>query len=217
MEFSKLIGKRILSTDGEAVGYALKAYLSQDLTALECLWCADDEENEFALLASSIQKIGDAIIAVNEKTSAPVGIPCPVGKAVFDEQGNLLGVASALTSGANGTLTVVGPCGEKEFSVKRICAGDTVMIRSKRDMGSKKEQKRISQEPQSEKKTDSAPTLPDSIYRMNLLGKILKTPLSGIAEAGETVTAETIKRAHESNRLLELTAAVLQSALVFRT
>ena len=211
MEFSKLIGKRVLSTEGETLGYVLRAYLSNDLTALACLACADPEEEEFFLPAKSIQKIGDAVLAENAPLSAPIGVPCPVGKPVYDEQGNFLGVASSLSSGANGVLTVVGQLGEKEYSAKRITVRETVIVRNKTGNGAKKELKKPLAEPvrEEKKKSDSA-ALPDTVYRMNLLGKTLKAPLAGLAESGETVTAEMIMRAHESKRLLELTAAVLQ-------
>lgn len=210
MEFSKLIGKRVLSTEGETLGYVLNTYLSKDLSALACLACADPEEEEFFLAAESVQKIGDAILAKNAPLSAPSGVPCPVGKAVYDEHGSFLGIASALTSGTNGVLTVVGPLGEKEYAARRIIAQETVIVRSKINNGVKKEPKKALSEAREEKKKSDDFSLPDSIYRMNLLGKTLKAPLKGLAEAGEFVTAEMIKRAHESNRLLELTAAVLQ-------
>lgn len=210
MEFSKLIGKRVLSTEGETLGYVLRTYLSKDLTALKCLLCVDAEEEEFFLSAESVQKIGDVILAENAPLFSPSGVPCPVGKAVYDEQGSFLGIASALTSGANGVLTVMGQLGEKEYSTKRIIAKETVIVRSKLNNGVKKEPKKPLPEARDEKKKSDSVSLPDSIYRMNLLGKTLKAPLTGLAKAGEPVTAEMVKRAHESNRLLELTAAVLQ-------
>lgn len=211
MEFSKLIGKRVLSAEGETLGYVLRTYLSNDLTALACLACADPEEEEFFLAAESVQKIGDVILADNAPLSVPNGVPCPVGKAVYDEQGSFLGIASALTSGTNGVLTVVGQLGEKEYAARRIIAQETVIVRSKINNGVKKEPKKpLTETPREEKKKSDSITLPDTIYRMNLLGKTLKTSLAGLAQSGEPVTAEMIKRAHESNRLLELTAAILQ-------
>ncbi len=203
MEYSKLIGKQVFTARGKLLGYVTGLYLSEDLASASALSCADEEEEEFFLSFDSVTKIGDALIAENKKIEAPHGVPCPVGKTVYDENGSYLGKATSLTSGNSGALTVLSPLGEKEYPAKRICVGDTVFLRAKLNTGSKKPQKKAPEE-------ERAPAEdPDEIYKNNLLGKKLKADLEGIALKGEIVSKQMIARAHESNRLLELTAAVL--------
>lgn len=206
MEFSKLIGKQVFTQNGELLGYVTGLYLTEDLSSISHLCCADEEEEEFCLPFSSVSKIGDALFAQNLRAEKPEGVPCPVGKAVYDENGNFLGAASGLTSGSCGVLTVRTPLGEKEFSARRILVGDTVIFRAKSNTGSKKAVKR--QLTEDEKISPAA--LTDEVYRNNLMGKKVKTDLEGIASEGEIVSAEMIARAHERGRLLELTSAVFE-------
>lgn len=205
MEFSKLIGKQLLTPEGNLIGYTIGCFLSDDLSAPVCLACADEEEEEFFLPFEAVKKSGDVLIAENARIPAATGIACPVGKAVFDESGNFLGVAGALTSGSAGVLTVITSCGEKEYSAKRLFVGDKVILRAKTVSSNKRPLKPRSPE---EKKI-SPDFSSDEIYRNNLMGKRVKNPLPGIAKEGEIVTAEMIARAHENNRLLELTACTL--------
>lgn len=207
MEYSKLIGKQVFTQDGTLLGYITGLFLSHDLSSASTLKCADEEEEEFFLPFDAVAKIGDALIVQNRRIHSPQGVPCPIGKAVYDEGGNYLGAASALSSGNSGVLTVQSPLGEKEYPAKRILVGDTVILRAKLNTGTKRS---VKKQPSEEEKT--SPETSDEVYRNNLMGKKVKTDLEGIASAGDTVSAEMIARAHESNRLLELTAAVLSEA-----
>lgn len=230
MEFSMLIGKPLLSPDGENRGYIKGLYVSADLSKLVCLSCADNEEEEFYLPAHAVCKIGDAVIADGDGTDSPDGVPCPVGKAVYDEEGNFLGCASALTGGQNGVLTVAGAFGEKQFPARQIAAGACVIVRGAKSRPSKKRSAAKEPEPAKELFQEPAkePTVPPHAkksdckrrgtafdgtgYHMDLLGKRALKDADGLLAAGETVTAEILRRAHEGNRLLELASAVLTEA-----
>lgn len=215
MELSTFIGKPVLSPTGENYGYTKCVYLSKDLSKLSCLICVDGEEEEFIIPAAAVQSVGDVIIAGKARLPAPTGVPCPVGKAVYDEYGTFLGAASALTDGKNSALTVVGAIGTREFATSQIIVGETVIVRYGKAFAKKPRTRKPHET------TDVAPTPPvkvnnqstngekSAVYRMNLLGRRLLKPVKGLAEAGETVTPEMLRRAHESNRLLELTAGVL--------
>ena len=201
MEFSSLIGKPLLSSSGESLGYVKAVLLVKNLSSLSALSCVDGEEEEFFVPASAVESIGDAIILGKARLKEPAGVPCPVGRAVYDENGTYLGAASALLSGENGVLTVIGACGAREFPVKSVVVGDKVMISEKRTRPKKTAQTK----PRPPKKSEP----PKTDYRTNLLGRQLQRAVKGLASAGETVTPEMIRRARESNKLLELTANTL--------
>ena len=221
MEYSMLIGKPVLSAEGRSCGYVKGLQLSKNLSALVCFVCIDAEEEEFFVPASALQTIGDAVIIGKARLKTPTGIPCPVGKGVFDENGNFLGGASALTDGENGILTVIGTLGAREFPVKYLEVGEKVIVRyekkSIKKSAPRKPRPVKSEVPPSAKKAeeplpkqiDRQTTQSSTMYRSNLLGRRLQRQVCGLAEAGETVTAEMLRRARESNRLLELTAGVL--------
>lgn len=235
MEFSSLIGKPVLSPAGENYGYVKCAYLSKTLSSLAGLLCVDSEEEEFFLPASAIRAIGDALIVEDVRLESPIGIPCPVGRAVYDEFGSFLGAASALTDGPCGTLTVVGAIGSRDFPVKSVQAGENVIIFYGKKKLSKPQSpdKSTAREPQQDKSTARTPQQDKSnakppqppkksaygmeksdermiaAYRTNLLGRRVRRTVEGLACEGEKVTAEMLQRAHESNRILELTAGVL--------
>lgn len=196
MEYSTLIGKSVLSSSGKELGYVLAVYLREDFSSLLCLKCADEEEEEFFLPARAIKLSGDAILAGKPRLKTPSGVPCPVGKRVFDEYGGFLGRASALTDGEKGILTVSGIFAEREFYASQIKAEKNVLVfyapRAERPK---------------RKKPESSPTSPEE--GNNLLGKSVKREVEGLCAEGETVTREMIRRARERNRLLELTANVL--------
>ncbi len=218
MEFSTLIGKLVLSPEGERCGYVTQVYLDKNFTALSCLICADGEEEEFILPGSAVQGIGDAVVAGKARLTAPSGTPCPIGKPVYDENGVFLGAASALSGGGDGVLTVIGKNGKREFSVRRISTGEIVVVHYKKPPVLKKprtQRKPRTQKTVKETSTAEKPSRPEqepakkSIYHMNVLGEKVHTPVDGLAVEGEKVTAEMLRRARENNRLLELTACVL--------
>lgn len=217
MEFSMLISKPLLSESGKMQGYVKGLYLSEDLSSLLFLSCADGEEEEFFLPANAIKKISDAIIVKDVEKARPYGVPCPVGKAVFDESGAFLGAAGALTSGANGVLTVVGACGEKQYPARQVSAGECVIVRGGKNQKQKKKPAQKTQAFDGENAPPIKPfkePLPKETmgYRSDLLGKRAQRTIDGLLSAGERVTTDTLRRAHESNRLLELASAVLTEA-----
>lgn len=206
MEFSTLIGKPVLSHNGKSYGYAVRVYVSKDLTALTCILCVDSEEEEFYLPANAVQRVGDAIVAGKARLKAPVGIPCPVGRGAFDEKGAFLGGVSALTDGTHGSITIVGLFGEREYSSRLVSAEEVVVIRDE-----PRSRKSAQREPKRDKAPRQSPlTTPEEFsYRTNLLGRRVRREIQGLALPGETVTCEMIRRAHETNRLLELKSNVL--------
>lgn len=218
MEYSMLISKPLLSESGAVQGYVRGLLLSEDLSSLLFLACADAEEEEFYLPATAIKRIGDAIVVKAVKNQFPSGVPCPVGKAVYDEDGAFLGAASALTDGPCGVLTVVGAFGEKQYPAKKISAGECVIVRGSRPQKVKKAPSKPRPVPKDDRAPAPLPSLQDDQpqntvkYRTDLLGKQAQREIGGLLSAGERVTAETLRRAHENNRLLELASAVLTEA-----
>ncbi len=220
MEYSMLIGKPLLSPGGENRGYITGLFLSEDLSRLCSLACADEEEEEFFLPAKAIRSVGDAVIAEGDKIASPIGVPCPVGRAVYDETGGFLGGAGALTDGANGALTIVGAFGEKQIPARQVFAGNCLIVRGGKQRPAKKKPCGKEREPQ----RSSEPAKPGQSerrrkadaeemgYRLDLIGKRALKAVEDLIPAGDRVTAETLRRAHENNRLLELASAVLTEA-----
>lgn len=105
MQISTLIGKQILSPNGEHLGYVTGAYLTRDLSALSALAAADEEEEEFFLPVKSVLSCSDAIIAQGTKIS-PVGVPVPLMKAAFTHTGGALGIVTDWQDGRLPCFTV---------------------------------------------------------------------------------------------------------------
>ena len=264
MEFSSLIGKLVLSPAGEYYGYVTQVYLGKNFSALSCLVCADGAEEEFIVPANAVKCLSDAVIAGRNRLKAPTGSPCPVGKVVYDEHGNFLGSANALTDGDDGVITILGAEGERTFPAKNIAVAETVIVYDKTPNVYKKTRAqrkiRAEKKPSDEIPPAAAETTPKSItpatevmpepipvaektlpeptpitekttsetitpipaaavpkpvtertmiYRLNILGRVVKRTVVGLANQGETVTADMLRRARESHRLLELTSCVL--------
>lgn len=214
MEYSILIGKPLLLESGENLGYITGLFLSKDLSKLCTLACADNEEEEFFLPAEAVVSAGDAVIVKSAAQSSPLGTPCPIGKAVFDEGGAFLGGAAALTDGQNGILTVCGPFGEREYPAKSLSLGSCAIVRSGKQRPPKKRSipKEKENHPAPEKITSEVRSQEGTDYRLDLIGRRAVRDVEGLVFAGDAVTRDTLRRAHEYNRLLELAAAVLTEA-----
>ena len=230
MKLSDLIGAPVLSPAGEWLGYAKSAYLCQNLHSLACLVCADGDEEEFLLPAHTLLSVGDAVIAGSARVKAPVGVPSPVGKPVYNAQGDYLGVGAEFITGENSVLFVAGQGSVIVFPAEFLTVNETVIVysdpsekpsvRRKSAPRARKTQKSpsVSAEAASTEKvsTPSADpaTVPKSIYPFNLLGKQVRESVSDadgapLVGAGETITPEILSRARRNHCLLALAANTL--------
>ena len=118
MNISTVIGKPVLSPQGETLGYVKTAYLDRNLSSLASLACIDEEEEEFYLPARAVAAIGDAVIARKSARTSPVGILCPIGSAAYSSDGKFLGaVADYILDGERSELILRGPWANGRSSI----------------------------------------------------------------------------------------------------
>ena len=91
---SELIGKPLLTRGGTRIGYIKNIRTDKAMARLRNLECCDAEEEEFVLPFSALAQVGaDAAVVKN-----PAAVPCkdglfaPLGRAVFSQDGDRLGV-----------------------------------------------------------------------------------------------------------------------------
>ena len=225
MNLSTVIGKPVLSPQGEALGYVKTAYLNRALTELSSLGCIDADEEEFCLSARAIAAIGDAVIAKKSLRSNPVGVPCPIGNAAYSSDGEFLGaVADYSLDGENSELILRSETAEIRIPAKRVAVGETAIIYP--DAAPRSTRSSVSKRPKSDpvaetEKVASAeepvivPTSSeDTPDRFNLLGKQVKKDIFNaygipIARAGERITPSIIRNARQNNLLLRLAVNTL--------
>ena len=201
MELSLLPGKPVRSPSGETLGYVKCAYVCKNLKDLSSLVCVDESEEEFVLPARGLVFSEEAVTAGTARLKAPSGIPCPVGMAVFNRAGRLLGHCAGFDA-EKGVLTVAKGEAKLLFPLPRIAVGDVVFV-SQNASSKEKKNTRIAQNAIQVAKTEE---FSHEAEAFGVLGKQVKKSVEGVAETGETVTPATLKRARESNKLLELTA-----------
>lgn len=124
MKISIFYGKEVESTQGRT-GYVLSVLANGG--KLECLLCADGEENEFYVDVRNIVKIGEKIIYEDRESAMKEAEPVRLGRAGFDENGRYLGVLEELTLTDNRLRTA--KIGKKNYPAEGLTCGDIVIVR----------------------------------------------------------------------------------------
>lgn len=215
MELSSLPGKPVLSSTGETLGYVKSAYICKNRN-LASLSCVDAEEEEFFLPAKELVFSADGILAGKTRLKAPAGTPCPVGRAVFDRSGKLLGHCSGFDPDA-GTITVTPACRAAHgdgtavtvFPLSKTAIGDILLLSPTSVTKDKKETRCAKNAIRVAKTKQNEEAAAAEREAFGLIGRQVKKQVAGVAQTGETVTPATLKRAHQNNKLLELTANTL--------
>lgn len=93
---SEFISKKIISIDdGNLIGYALNVIFDNDLKTFDGLIIADEEnENTFVLNRKDIISVGEDCVMIDNANALQFNISSsnnPIGKLVYDCQGNMLG------------------------------------------------------------------------------------------------------------------------------
>lgn len=124
MNVSIFYGKKIESTAGKK-GYVI----SVNATAgrLECLGCADEDENEFIVDVKNIISYGDTILFDDRESAIKAAKPIRLGCAGFDEKGNFLGTLQEYTFSKNRLLKA--KIGKKKYPSDGIVCGDIVIVK----------------------------------------------------------------------------------------
>lgn len=226
MQVSALIGKPVLSGNGERLGYVTALFFARDYSRISCLVCADDEEEEFILPARAVRADGDAVIVGRQRLPEPVGVPSPIGRTVYSHTGEQLGIVADIRTGNTPEFVLHGPQKEECFPLSIAAVGETVILypseKERRAVGSpvrKSASDRTKRAPAAAKKTTENERIPaaddnERLCRTDLLGRTVRKNVFDdfgrpIAKAGEKVTAEMIGRARQNNRLLTLSMNTL--------
>lgn len=96
MQLSTIIGKPIVSPEGEDDGYVVGARLSRNYGKIVSLVCSDGDEEEYYLPVRAIRSVEDAVIAGKARLASPTGIPSPIGRTAYTSDGTYAGVVSDL-------------------------------------------------------------------------------------------------------------------------
>ena len=110
MKLSLFYGKKVVSTDGKC-GYVLSVNANGGV--LECLRCADEDENEFYIDIKNIVSVGDKIIYEDRARAIKASKPLRLGCAGYDERGVFLGNVT-----------------EKNYPAAGIECGDAVIVKN---------------------------------------------------------------------------------------
>ena len=148
----------ILSPDGEKFGYVKEARLTRDLAALSCLVAVDDDEEEFYLPARTVLAVKDAVIAGKARIAAATGVPAPMGRSVFSEQGEYLGIVTDMKLEVP-ALTVTKDV-SRDIPLSHAAVGETVIVfeKERKKRAVRQEKKTPAPKPIS---AESAPAAPD--------------------------------------------------------
>ena len=209
MQISFLIGKVILSSKGEELGYVVRVLLNKNRTKLLTLVCADENEEEFFLPARTLHLEGDAIVCTGRENGDTLGQPCPMGMRVFSDTGADMGAVRDMIfedGGAYLLLTndnVLYPVANAQF-------GKVIIMRQQK----KQEKKPSVKKPLPKEEIQKTPAPQTGADRVNLLGRIVKKTVHAqngipIAQAGERITPAVLSLARRENKLLQLTVNTL--------
>ena len=125
MKISEFYGKKVESTAGKR-GYVIS--VNARAGKVECLVCADEDENEFAVDINYIKSIGDKIIYEDRESAIKASKPLRLGCAGFDEQGNFLGKLEDCTFSKNKLLKA--KIGKKNYPAEGLQLGDIAIVKA---------------------------------------------------------------------------------------
>ena len=124
MKVSEIYGKRVESTNGKR-GYVIS--VNAGAKRIECLICADEDENEFAVDIKNIVSIGSKIIYEDREGAIKASKPIRLGSAGFDESGKYLGnLEEYLFEGATLLRAKIG---KKNYPAEELVCGDAVIVK----------------------------------------------------------------------------------------
>lgn len=124
MKISEIYGKRVESTAGKS-GYVIAIKANGQI--LECLICADENENEFTVDINNIVKFGEVIIFNDRESAIKSALPIRLGRAGFDECGKYLGNLEEYLFEGNTILKA--KIGKKNYPAEGLVCGDAVIVK----------------------------------------------------------------------------------------
>ena len=124
MNVSMLYGKKVLSTEGRK-GYVISVNAAAG--KIECLTCADEDENEFFVDMKNVLKIGDTILFEDRERAIKAAKPIRLGRASYDDGGIYLGNLEDMSYSGKRILRV--KIGKKSYSPTELIYGDVVIAK----------------------------------------------------------------------------------------
>lgn len=124
MNISEFYGKKIVS-DGGREGYVVS--VNGGAGRVECLICADGDENEFTVDARDIVSVGNKIVYEDRAKAIKSARPIRLGRAGFDENGTFLGTVEDMEF-KNGKLLKTR-IGRKSYPADKLIYGDVIIVK----------------------------------------------------------------------------------------
>ena len=124
MNVSLLYGKKVLSTEGRK-GYVISVNAAAG--KIECLTCADEDENEFFVDMKNVLKIGDTILFEDRERAIKAAKPIRLGRASYDDGGIYLGNLEDMSCSGKRILRV--KIGKKNYAPNNLVYGDVVIAK----------------------------------------------------------------------------------------
>lgn len=127
MNVSNLFGKKVESASGKS-GYIVGIRVSG--RKIECLECADEEENEFIIDPAFVRKWGESIIFCDRQGEIGASKPLKLGLPSYDENGKYLGELTDFNV-KDGKL-IKAKIGKKNYPAEGVRLGDAAIVRNVR-------------------------------------------------------------------------------------
>ncbi len=127
MNASNLFGKKVESAAG-AEGYVVEVRASGG--KIECLVCADEDENEFLVDAENVKKWGETIIYTDRAREIKKSGALRLGLPAYDENGRYLGELSDFS--LRGARILKAKIGKKNYPAEGVTCGDAAIVRRAR-------------------------------------------------------------------------------------
>ena len=124
MNVSLLYGKKVVSTEGRK-GYVISVNAADG--KIECLTCADEDENEFYIDMKNVLKIEDTILFEDREWAIKNAKPIRLGRASYDDNGMYLGNLEDVSCSGKRMLKV--KIGKKNYSPNTLIYGDVVIAK----------------------------------------------------------------------------------------
>lgn len=186
MNLSFLIGKIVLNTKGEIIGYARYPVFSNNFTRLIAMQCTDLKESPFLLSIEFIPPENKPFIYAKKSEKTMKKVYSPLGKTAYSQKGEKLGTVTDLY--LCGTQPKFLMIDGKPYSTQLVSAfGDCIILNFRKKI-----------------KNDDP---------FSLLGKRVKSDMTVDEryrfKKGETISGNALQLLIQQKKLLELTVKSL--------
>ena len=124
MNVSLLFGKKVVSTEGRK-GYVISVNAAAG--RIECLTCADEDENEFYVDMKNVLKIDETILFEDRDKAIKSAKPIRLGRASYNDEGIYLGNLEDMSCSGKRILRV--KIGKKSYAPNTLVYGDVVIAK----------------------------------------------------------------------------------------